>query len=172
MEPMVAIALAKKLADVTGVSDWLGNLLGGSKAAKVAGDVLDIASGITKEKNPEDALTVIQQDPAKAFELKKRLISHKERLLELANEDRANARAMQAQALKQSDPGARLFIYRFAWFWAVIVCAYLGSITFIEIPKENIRFADNILGFILGTVVATILQFFFGSSFQRSTEDG
>jgi len=41
---------------------------------------------------------------------------------------------------------------------------YIGFITFSVIPDKNIRFADTILGFILGTVVATLLNFWFGSS--------
>ena len=172
MNVPATIGLAKQVAGATGVSDWLGDLFDGSKAAEVASDVLAVASELTGKKKPEDALVAIQQDSAKAFEMKKRLISHKERLFELAEKKRANVKAMQAQALKRSDPEARLFMYRFAWFWAVSACLYLSLITFIEIPKENIRFAENILGFILGTVVATIMQFFFGASFKRSTEDG
>jgi hypothetical protein len=37
-------------------------------------------------------------------------------------------------------------------------------ITMVTIPTDNVRFADTVLGFILATVVATILNFFFGSS--------
>ena len=41
---------------------------------------------------------------------------------------------------------------------------YIFLITFLTIPADNIRFADTVLGFLLGTVIATILNFFFGSS--------
>jgi hypothetical protein len=41
---------------------------------------------------------------------------------------------------------------------------YIFLITFTNIPETNVRFADTILGFLLGTVVATILNFFLGSS--------
>jgi ABC-type nitrate/sulfonate/bicarbonate transport system permease component len=36
-------------------------------------------------------------------------------------------------------------------------------------PKENTHFAEIILGFLLGTAVATIISFFYGSS--KSSKD-
>jgi hypothetical protein len=54
-------------------------------------------------------------------------------------------------------------------FW--LLAAALGSaflytflITFIEIPKENVRFADTALGFLLGTVVSGVLAYYVGGS--------
>ena len=51
-----------------------------------------------------------------------------------------------------------------ATFWSVTAVVYIFLITFTFIPEMNVRFADTILGFLLGTVVATILNFFLGSS--------
>lgn len=59
---------------------------------------------------------------------------------------------------------SKLFIYYFAAFWSVFAVIYIGCITFVPIPPDSVRFADTILGFILGTVIATIIYFFFGSS--------
>jgi ABC-type nitrate/sulfonate/bicarbonate transport system permease component len=41
---------------------------------------------------------------------------------------------------------------------------YIAGITFINIPDDNTRVVDTVLGFILGTVIATILAFFYGTS--------
>jgi hypothetical protein len=41
----------------------------------------------------------------------------------------------------------------------------------ITIPETSVRFVDTILGFLLGTVVATIIQFFLGSSVGSKTKD-
>lgn len=71
---------------------------------------------------------------------------------------------MQVQALSQNDVFSKLFIYYFAAFWSVFAVIYIGCITFVPIPPDSVRFADTILGFILGTVIATIIYFFFGSS--------
>jgi len=75
-----------------------------------------------------------------------------------------NARAMQVAALAQSDVFSKRFTMYLTSFWSIAAAVYIGFITFSVIPDKNIRFADTILGFILGTVVATLLNFWFGSS--------
>jgi hypothetical protein len=76
----------------------------------------------------------------------------------------ADARDMQKIALQQSDIFSKRFTMYLTTFWSVAAVVYIGFITFSVIPDKNIRFADTILGFILGTVVATLLNFWFGSS--------
>jgi len=76
----------------------------------------------------------------------------------------ADARAMQIAALQQSDVFSKRFTMYLTTFWSLAAGAYIGFITFSVIPEQNVRFADTILGFILGTVVATMLNFWFGSS--------
>lgn len=76
----------------------------------------------------------------------------------------ADARDMQKVALQQSDIFSKRFTMYLTTFWSVAATVYIGFITFSVIPDKNIRFADTILGFILGTVVATLLNFWFGSS--------
>jgi hypothetical protein len=76
----------------------------------------------------------------------------------------ADARDMQKIALQQSDVFSKRFPMHLTTFWSVAATVYIGFITFSVIPDKNVRFADTILGFILGTVVATLLNFWFGSS--------
>ena len=76
----------------------------------------------------------------------------------------ADARAMQVAALQQSDVFSKRFTMYLTMFWSLAAVVYIGFITFSAIPDKNVRFADTILGFILGTVVATLLNFWFGSS--------
>jgi hypothetical protein len=71
---------------------------------------------------------------------------------------------MQVAALNQDDKFSKRFVMYLATFWSLTAVAYIFLITFTNIPEINIRFADTILGFLLGTVVATILNFFLGSS--------
>lgn len=89
---------------------------------------------------------------------------HEEFMVEQANKNTADARAMQVAALNQSDIFSKRFTMYLTVFWSVAAVAYVGFITFGVIPDKNVRFADTILGFILGTVVATMLNFWFGSS--------
>lgn len=115
---------------------------------------------LSQEPNPE----VIAQWKNAARE-------HERALLEMAYGDRANARAMQVAALQQTDLFSKRFVYYFAIFWSVTAALYIAFITFGEIPEANVRFADTILGFLLGTVVATIIQFFMGSSDGSKQKD-
>ena len=84
--------------------------------------------------------------------------------LKLEYENVNNARDMQKQALSQDDIFSKRYVYYLATFWSFVAFTYIFLITFLTIPADNIRFADTVLGFLLGTVIATILNFFFGSS--------
>lgn len=68
-----------------------------------------------------------------------------------------------------------LFNRRFLAYFAVGLCAaamaYVAAITFLPLPKDNARFADTVLGFILGTVMATPIAFFYGSSKSSQAKD-
>lgn len=83
-----------------------------------------------------------------------------------------NAQDMQKAALAQDDAFSKRFVYYFAAVWSLFAMAFIFAIIFIEIPKDNVRFADTILGFLLGTVIAAIIQFFYGSSLgsKKATE--
>jgi len=54
----------------------------------------------------------------------------------------------------------------------VLVCRFYGiffAITFGTVPASGKDFGNIILGFLLGTAVATIISFFYGSS--KSSKD-
>lgn len=86
--------------------------------------------------------------------------------------DVQNARLMQMSALGQEDKFSKRFVYYFAIAWSAFSMAYLGFITFGHIPEVNTRFADTVLGFLLGTIVSTIVGYFYGSSRSSGTKDG
>lgn len=86
-------------------------------------------------------------------------------------EDRANARAMQAAAIASEDPFVRRYVYYFITFWSLFAAIYIPTITFSTIPETNVRFADTILGFLLGTMVASMFAFLLGSSLGSRQKD-
>ena len=146
--------------------------------ATLAGNGLGIvADAVTKkgQQYVEEKLGIDLSEKPNAEVLaqwKEAARAHERDLISMVFEDRANARAMQAEALKQNDLFSRRFVYYFATFWSVCSALYIAFITFGEIPEANVRFADTILGFLLGTIVATIVQFFFGSSDSSKQKDG
>jgi hypothetical protein len=130
---------------------------------KLAQAVVDKGVDYVSEK------TGIELKPDMPVEDLSALRDHELKWAELEQKDRDGARHMQEVALAQDDVFSKRFIYYLASFWSVFAVAYILAITFLTIPENSVRFADTILGFLLGTIVATILQFFFGSS--KSSKD-
>jgi len=79
-------------------------------------------------------------------------------------DDIKDARDLQKVALNQSDVFSKRFIYYLASFWSILSGVFIIVVLFKPIPPENIRLIDTILGFLLGTIVAGIITYFFGSS--------
>lgn len=82
----------------------------------------------------------------------------------LSQQNTDGARELQIAALQQNDNFSKRFVYYLSAFWSIFAVVYIVWITFFTIPADNVRFADTILGFLLGTVVSTIINFFLGSS--------
>lgn len=164
MIPIVAQLLAQGLS-----------VLGGAVMAKgkeVVEDKLGIK--LPDSLTPEDALKLKQLE----FQHEEWLITQAQsaKTQELGEtkmylDDVSNARSMQVAALAQSDIFAKRFVYYFAIGWSLATMLYIFGITFLGVPKDNVRFADTILGFMLGTLIATMIQFFFGSSKSSQAKD-
>lgn len=84
-------------------------------------------------------------------------------LTELEQKDVDSARKTATEAITRGDT----FVYMFAWFWSIVSALYFFGVTFIPMPDRAAHFADIILGFLLGTAVATIIGFFFGNSDKK-----
>jgi len=118
----------------------------------IIGDVLpdNGALGIVKNLIDKDD-TLSPQQKAEAINL-----------LKIDLENTKDARDLQKIALQQDDLFSKRFVYYLATFWSVIGASYLFFATFTTVV--NPKMADTVLGFLLGTIVATIINFFFGSS--------
>lgn len=155
---MVLPVLAPLLATLA--TNGLGLL--GDAITKKGKQVVEDTLGINLSQEPTDEVLAQWKEAADRHQLD---------LIKMVMGDKADARAMQRSALAQDDLFSKRFVYIFAIFWSVFAAAYIAFITFGHIPEDNQRFADTILGFLLGTVVATILQFFFGSSMGSKEKD-
>lgn len=137
-----------------------------------------------KEKTGVD-LDKTNLTPEDYLKLKQFELDHEEELIRLRQaddrlsvevekaflEDTQSARNMQIEALKQDDLFSKRFVYYFAVFWSVFACIYIGLITFATMPENSIRFADTVLGFLLGTIIAQIITFVYGSSRSSQNKD-
>jgi phage tail tape-measure protein len=146
----------------------LGTALGGP-AGGVLGSIIANAFGV--EDNPDAVARAVQNDPQAALKLKELVLQNEQlirehafKLIDAELKDVQSAREMQSVALSQSDIFSKRFVYYFAILWSTAAMAYIGWITFGFIPENNIRFADTILGFLLGTVISSIFGYFFGTT--------
>ena len=171
MIPIIA-GLVSMLAD-KGLDLISSAIDGGADKAK---QYIEDKTGIKLDKN----LTDEQVAELKKFEMTNQLELEKLALANKQEDNRAseavqkiqadeygNARNMQIENLRQDDKFSKRFVYYFAIFWSTFAVIYLTGITFAEIPKENIRFADTIVGFLLGTIIATMFGFFYGNSIKK-----
>ena len=104
------------------------------------------------------------------IKLKQLAQNHEEEMHRLAHENTASARDLQKAALAQSDRFSKRFIYYLAGFWSVTGTAYVFLITFTEVLND--RIADTALGFFMGTIASTIINYFFGSAAPSSEVQG
>jgi ABC-type phosphate/phosphonate transport system permease subunit len=78
---------------------------------------------------------------------------------------------MQVAALQSDDPFVRRYVYYFITCWSIFAMLFIPAIVFFDIPEGNERFADTILCFLLGTMVASMFSFLLGSSLGSKTKD-
>ena len=85
--------------------------------------------------------------------------------------DTDSARKMQVAALQQDDIFSKRFVYYFSIAWSLFAMAFMGVVTLMDIPDKNASTVSTILGFLLGTAVASIFSFFLGTSRSSQNKD-
>jgi len=145
------------------------NLIGNAALAK-GKEWIKEKTGVDLDKaslSQEDMLKLQQYEMDHEEELLKIKLEENKLVAEVEMaylRDVQDARGLQQTAINSDDKFVRRFIYYLAMFWSACAVVYIGFITFGYIPEQNVRFADTILGFLLGTIIATIMGFFYGSS--------
>ena len=138
---------------------------------KVADQVIEKGVDAVQEKLGIELKPEGQATPEYNAKLQAEAMKHEEFMAEMDLKNMQGAREMQLQAMQSDDPLVRRFVYYFVTFWSVLSAGYIGAITFAFIPEQNVRFADTILGFVLGTMVASMFQFLLGSSLGSRNKD-
>lgn len=138
---------------------------------KVADAVMEKGVDYVQQKLGVELKPDGQMDAGDVAKLKEAAMKHEEFMAEIDLKNMQGARDMQMKAMDSDDPLVRRYVYFFITFWSLLSATYIGFITFGEIPEANIRFADTILGFVLGTMVASMFQFLLGSSLGSRNKD-
>lgn len=138
---------------------------------KVADQVIEKGVDAVQDKLGIELKPEGQATPEYNAKLQAEANKHEEFMAEIDLKNMQGAREMQLKAMDSDDPLVRRFVYFFITFWSILSSIYIGCITFIDIPTENVRFADTILGFVLGTMVASMFQFLLGSSLGSRKKD-
>jgi hypothetical protein len=135
-------------------------------ATAVAGPAGGLAVGWIADKLgiPDETIEGVTQalagNPDMVLKLKELDLEYEK----LNTADRASARNLQIVALQQDDLFSKRFNYYFAMGWSLFSMIYFILVTFVDLPKDGVNFANIILGFLLGTAIAAIFNFYFGSS--------
>lgn len=142
------------------MSIW-GKILG-EGGTQILKPISDIINNVTTNKEEKIKAETALKEVLLQFELAVEQEWTKREAAILA--DVASARDMQKAALAQDDKFSKRFVYYFITAWSIFSMAYLALVTFIEIPKDSVRHADTILGFLLGTAIASIIAYMVGST--------
>jgi hypothetical protein len=131
---------------------------------KVADAVMEKGVDYVQDKmgiqlKPEHEMT-----PEDVNKLKAEAMKHEEFMAELDEKSRQRATDMQMQAMKSDDPLVRRFIYFFIAFWSIFAAVFIPALIWVPIGEDNMRFADTVLGYVMGTMVTSMFAFLLGSS--------
>ena len=145
-----------------------------------AGKLAEMLKGAAKDKVIETISEKLGVEP-KEETIEQHLTAHPEEMvkleqvdmekMELQLQEMQSARNMQLEAMKSSDPLVRRFVYFFIAFWSIWSAAMLPFMVFGDIPADNVRFADTILGFLLATMIGSMFGFLLGSSLGSKEKD-
>jgi len=142
----------------------LGNMLMGAAKDKVIGTIADKLGIDPKEEAIEQHLTAHPEEMVKLEQIDMEK-------MELQLQEMQSARNMQLEAMKSNDPLVRRFVYFFIGFWSIWSAVMLPFMVFGDIPPDNVRFADTILGFLLATMIGSMFGFLLGSSLGSKEKD-
>jgi hypothetical protein len=142
----------------------LGDMLMGAAKDKVIETIADKLGVEPKEEAIEQHLTAHPEEMVKLEQVDMQK-------MELQLQEMQSARNMQLEAMKSSDPFVRRFVYFFIAFWSLWSAVMLPFMVFGDIPPDNVRFADTILGFLLATMIGSMFGFLLGSSLGSKEKD-
>lgn len=170
---MSLITTALAIGNAIGLGDLISNWLGGDNGNGIAQKIVTTAEKLTKKSLPQDILAALDNGKSEvSAKVYDQILANRTEYEQMAFVDKRDARFMQLQVLEKRGWFARNFVYLYAMFWAIFSALYFIGVTFYQLPTGNLRFADLILGFIMGTVIGGIISFFYGASLKQPRPPG
>lgn len=165
MDPISLISiLGTAIPQVVG---WLK----GDQAEEKARVLVDVARKVTGVEDPAQAVQQVAANQAFLLQFRQFVIEKDLEETQAVLADLQNARAMQVAALGQDDLFSKRFAYYFAIGWSCFAAVYFFCVTFGTVAEGGMRFADTILGFLLGTGLAGIFAWLYGSTRRSAQKD-
>lgn len=135
----------------------------------------DEASEIIESAKRETEIDIKSSDvwssltPTQIDELQKFETNHRTYLLSII-EKRYENDCMLLKKVNQQDKDSS-FRRKLAVGMLIYSCVFLCMIVWIPIPESQNRYVDYILGFLTGTVVTTVINYFYGNSSKTEKQD-
>ncbi len=134
------------------------------KSLPIGGDIVSELICKTLNLDNKEDIEEALKSPDNILKLKQLESDEKITLLKLSNENTVNARDMNIETSKSNDIFIRRFPYFLAGGWSLFSAVFIFFATFWNIPSDNLHIVNTIVGFLMGTIISTIINFFFGSS--------
>lgn len=138
---------------------------------KVADAVIEKGVDYVQEKMGITLKPEHEATPADYAKWNAEAAKHEEFMAELDEKSRQRATDMQLKAMESDDPFVRRFLYYFIGLWSAFSVIFIPCLIWVPIPENNTRFADTILGYVLGTVITGMFAFLLGSSQGSRNKD-
>ena len=169
--------MAKKKFKETKVGQFL------QKVGKVIPDTLDVVleSGGNPIKAADAIVDKLREKAATDSEAKILLLEYEQKREEFEREyklsliehevnDRADARAMQTNALSQAEKFPKLFLYLLAGFILMSATVFGIMLFYVDVPADNRRLVEMFADVYLFGGAIMVLQFFFGGSYRSKSK--
>ena len=104
-------------------------------------------------------------------ELREKEMEQVQKMAELEQNDKANARAMNIESMHSNDPVVRRFPVFLAGGVLLIALFAVGALFFVPIPQENRDILNMAIASLVTGGITTILGFYFGASYRNNQQN-
>ncbi len=136
---------------------------------KTLKSVKDIVTTFVPDKGLQQQINA--EIDKQAHDIKLKQMEHADKVIDAELQDRVDARKMYTESIKSNDVFIRRFPMLLAGSVLILAGIILVGMLFMEIPNANRDIINISLGSLLGSGVVSVINFFFGSSYEDKHKD-